>query len=147
VVNAQQKGGREIMALMTWSSAISVNVKQFDEQHKKLIDLINQLHDAMKSGMASALLGDIFQSLISYTATHFADEEKVLKAQGYPDFIKHKSEHEKFVQQVLELQKKYQSGSPMVTVTVMSFLKDWLVKHIQGEDKKYGVFLNKKGIS
>ena len=135
------------MAIMEWSPAFSVKVKKFDDQHKKLVDLVNQLHDAMKSGQGNAALGLVLQSLISYTATHFKDEEQVMQANGYPELAKHKSEHEKLVKQVLELQKKFQEGGSVLTMTVMSFLKDWLVTHIQGEDKKYGVFLNAKGIS
>jgi len=62
---------------------------------------------------------------------------------------RHKSEHEKLVKQVIDLQAKFQAQAMggVLTMTVMSFLKDWLVTHIQGEDKKYGVFLNAKGIS
>lgn len=135
------------MAIMEWSPAFSVKVKKFDDQHKKLVELLNQLHDAMKAGQGSAMLGVVLQSLITYTATHFKDEEQVMQANGYPDLAHHKAEHEKLVKQVLDLQKKFQSGGSVLTLTVMSFLKDWLITHIQGEDKKYGVFLNAKGIS
>ncbi|BCS52441.1 bacteriohemerythrin [Geobacter sp. SVR] len=135
------------MALMEWGPTLSVKVKKFDDQHKKLVELVNQLHDAMKAGQGDAMLGLVLQSLISYTATHFADEEKVMQVNGYPDLAKHKIEHEKLVAHVLELQKKFQSGGAVLTLSVMSFLKDWLNTHIQGSDKKYGVFLNAKGIS
>ena len=135
------------MAVMEWSPVLSVKVKKFDDQHKKLVDLLNQLHDAMKAGQGNAMLGVVLQSLITYTATHFKDEEQVMQANGYPDLARHKGEHEKLVKQVLDLQQKFQGGGSVLTLTVMSFLKDWLVTHIQGEDKKYGVFLNAKGIS
>ena len=135
------------MAIIEWTPAYSVKVKKFDDQHKKLVDLINQLHDAMKSGQGNNVISGVLQSLISYTATHFADEIKTMQSNAYPDIVKHQAEHDKFVKQVLEFQKKYQDGSAMLTMTVLSFLKDWLVKHIQGEDKKYGPFLNTKGIS
>ena len=132
---------------MEWSPVFSVKVKKFDDQHKKLVDLVNQLHDAMKAGQGNAMLGVVLQSLITYTATHFKDEEQVMQANGYPDLVRHKGEHEKLVKQVLDLQKKFQAGGSVLTMTVMSFLKDWLITHIQGEDKKYGVYLNAKGIS
>jgi len=135
------------MALMEWSPAFSVKVRKFDDQHKKLVELVNQLHDAMKAGQGHALLGTVLQSLISYTATHFKDEEQVMQANGYPDLVRHKGMHQKLVSQVLDLQKKFQAGGDVLTITVLNFLKDWLVSHIQGEDKKYGVFLNAKGIS
>jgi hemerythrin len=135
------------MAIMEWSPTFSVKIKKFDDQHKKLVDLVNQLHDAMKAGQGNAMLGVVLQSLISYTATHFKEEEQIMQTHAYPDLARHKSEHEKLVKQVLDLQKKFQAGGGVLTMTVMSFLKEWLITHIQGEDKKYGVFLNGKGIS
>lgn len=135
------------MAIIEWSPAYSVKVKKFDDQHKKLVDLINQLHDAMKSGQGNTAIGVVLQSLVAYTGTHFADEVKLLQANGYPDLVKHQAAHDTFVKQVVEFQKKFQDGTAMLTMTVLSFLKEWLVKHIQGEDKKYGIFLNAKGVS
>jgi len=135
------------MSLIEWSPVYSVKVKKVDEQHKKLVDLINQLHDAMKSGQGNTVTGIILQSLVDYTKTHFADEIRLMQANGYPDLARHQAEHDKFVKQVVEFQQKFQDGSAMLTMTILSFLKDWLVKHIQGEDKKYGPFLNAKGVS
>lgn len=135
------------MAMMEWSSALSVSVKQFDDQHKKLVAMVNQLHDAMKVGKGGEVLGPILNSLISYTASHFADEERLMLQNGYPDLAKHKAEHDKLTSQVLDLQKQYQATNMGLSMAVMAFLRDWLVNHIQGEDKKYGPFLNGKGIA
>ncbi len=135
------------MALMDWSPDFSVKIKQFDDQHKKLVAMVNQLHDAMKLGKGAEVLGPTLDSLISYTASHFADEEKVMKQHCYPDFARHKVEHDKLTKQVLDLQKQYQTKKTALSVTVMSFLKDWLSNHIKGDDMKYGPFLKEKGVS
>lgn len=135
------------MALITWSDSLSVKVKQFDDQHKKLVDMVNQLHDAMKAGKGAQVIGDILKSLIQYTQTHFAAEERLLKQYAYPEFEAHKKEHNTLVIQVLDLQKQLQEGKAVLTQQVLHFLRDWLSKHIQGDDKKYGVFLNGKGVS
>src|SRR5690606_34516511 len=126
------------MALISWSDSLSVKVKQFDDQHKKLVDMVNQLFDAMKAGKGNQVMGDILKSLIQYTQTHFAAEERVLKQHGYPDLEAHKKEHNALVMQVLDLQKQLQEGKSVLTQHVMTFLRDWLSKHIQGDDKKYG---------
>lgn len=131
---------------MAWTSALKVNIKLFDDQHRKLVDMVNLLHDSMKLGKGNEILGPLLDQLILYTATHFSDEERLMRQHGYPDFARHKAEHEKLTCQTLELQKQYHSNSTALTVQVMSFLKDWLSSHIQGEDKKYGPFLNSKGI-
>lgn len=135
------------MALISWSDSLSVKVKQFDDQHKKLVDMVNQLFDAMKAGKGNQVMGDILKSLIQYTQTHFAAEERIMKQYGYPDVEAHKKEHNALVMQVLDLQKQFQEGKAVLTQNVMTFLRDWLSKHIQGDDKKYGVYLNGKGVS
>lgn len=135
------------MALITWSDSLSVKVKQFDDQHKKLVDMVNQLFDAMKTGKGNQVMADILKQLIAYTQTHFAAEERLMKQYGYPDFEAHKKEHNALVMQVLDLQKQFQEGKAVLTQNVMTFLRDWLSKHIQGDDKKYGIFFNGKGVA
>lgn len=134
------------MALITWSDKFSVQVKQLDEQHKKLIELLNRLHDAMKVGKGKEVLEEVLGSLIIYTQKHFAAEEELLKVNNYPGYAVHKQAHNQLVVQVLDVQKQTQTGVAL-SQQVMSFLKDWLETHIQGTDKKYGPFLNQKGLS
>lgn len=133
------------MSLITWSQRLSVDVSQCDQQHKKLIGMINELHDAMKAGKANNILGDIFASMIEYTKTHFLDEEKLLQAHGYPELSSQKRSHDQFIQDLDGHYKDYITGK-MVTLTVMSFLKKWLEHHIEVDDKKYGAFINSKGV-
>jgi hemerythrin len=134
------------MPLLEWNETYSVGVTRFDDQHKKLFALINSLNDAMKAGKSKEALGDILKGLIDYTATHFAAEEKMMNEHEYLQANAHKNEHAKLVKQVLELQGNYKAGKAMLSLEVMSFLKDWLYNHIMGTDKKYGVFFNGKGI-
>ncbi|MBV5340179.1 MAG: hemerythrin family protein [Deltaproteobacteria bacterium] len=134
------------MALITWNPAFSVKVKQFDDQHIKLVDMINELYDAMKAGNGSETVAKILGQLVDYTVTHFTDEEQRLSQYAYPDLEAHKSEHEKLVRQVLDLQQKFEAGQAILTLNVMMFLKDWLMTHIQGDDKKYGDYLNGRGV-
>ena len=135
------------MALFTWNDSYKVNVKLFDSQHKQLFDLINQLHDSMMVGKGKEVMGDVLKSLLTYTKTHFSEEERQLKIQQYPDYEKQVREHGIFVLQILDLQKKHDSGSAAITLTTLNFLRDWLQKHINGEDKKYSGHMNSKGIS
>ncbi len=134
------------MALMAWSDTFSVNVAQIDEQHKKLVAMLNDLHDAMKQGKGSDVTGKVLTGLVQYVATHFATEEKLMKELAYPEYFKHKAEHDTLTKQAIDLQKQFQDGKPVVTVDLMKFLKDWLTNHILGTDKKYSPFFNSKGI-
>jgi hemerythrin len=113
----------------------------------ELIKLINDLGAAMSSGQGSQVISQTLRGLIDYTANHFAAEEKLLTAQGYPEFRQHKAEHDALVKQVLELRDKLEKGHITVSIETMNFLRQWLSNHILKTDMKYGPFLNSKGIS
>ncbi len=135
------------MALMQWDGTYSVKVSQFDTQHKKLVGMLNDLHSAMKEGKSKEIMGKTLDDLIAYTVTHFADEERLMKQHGYPEYDAHKAEHDKLTQQALKLQSEFKAGKAGVNMEVLNFLRDWLKNHIMGTDKKYGPFLNTKGVS
>lgn len=135
------------MALLNWKDEYSVNIKEIDTQHKKLIEMINQLHDAMKEQRGKEALKPVLQQLITYCGTHFAVEEKLMLAHAYPEFNEHRDKHLKMTQKVRALQEDVNSGKASITIEVMNFLKDWLDKHILGTDKKYSPYLNSKGVS
>lgn len=134
------------MPTIEWQSAYSVLVSRFDDQHKKLINIMNELHTAMKKGEGQLVLGGIFQSLADYTKEHFAAEEALMEANGYPDLSRHKTAHEQLLGRVVKLQREFMEGNGILSINVLNFLRDWLITHIQGEDKKYGRFFNDKGI-
>jgi len=134
------------MALLNWKDEYSVNIKEIDDQHKKLVEMINELHEAMVQKKAKEVLGGVLSKLVSYAATHFANEERLMQGNGYPEFAGHKEKHEKMTAKVIALQKDWQAGKAALGIEVSQFLRDWLDKHILGTDKKYAPFLNSKGV-
>jgi hemerythrin len=135
------------MALIDWSNDLSVNIKEIDAQHKKLIELINTLHEAMRIGQGKTALEKILADLITYTKTHFAYEEMLMTKHGFAAMAEHKKEHDQLTSKVADLQAQYQSGAIVMSVEVLQFLKQWLGVHIKGTDKKYSAYFNGKGIS
>jgi hemerythrin len=134
------------MALIEWSDKFSINILEVDNQHKKLVSMVNELHDAMKTGKGKDIMGNILSGLIQYVGTHFATEERFMSKYNYPEYLAHKAEHVKLSQKAVEIQKEFEKGVPVITVELMNFLKDWLQEHILGSDKKFGIFLNSKGV-
>ena len=134
------------MALITWSNMLSTGIGEQDNQHKKLIEMINQLNDAMQAGKGSEVLGKVLSELVNYTVFHFGYEEKLMAQHGYVDTPAHKGEHARFVQTVGDFKKKFDSGSAVISVEIMNFLRDWLTSHIMKTDKKLGQELSKKGV-
>lgn len=134
------------MALVTWNDNLSVNVEEFDRQHKKLIALINELNDAMSVGKGKDVLAKIVNDLIKYTVTHFKAEEKYFAKYRYPDTFNHRIEHLAFIRRVANFKNDIENGKLPLSVEVLSFLSDWLKKHIMGTDKKYSQFFNENGL-
>ncbi|MEW6720442.1 MAG: bacteriohemerythrin [Thermodesulfobacteriota bacterium] len=135
------------MGLIQWNDEYSVKVRQFDNQHRKLIDIVNQLHDAMKCGKGSQIMNNVLASLAGYTQAHFSEEERLMRLHGFPGFVAHKRAHDQLVERIREFQRQAEADGSAITLGVMVFLKDWLVRHIQGEDVKYGPYLNMKGVA
>ena len=135
------------MPLMSWKEEYNVKIDRIDQQHRKLVDLINALNDAMSKGQAKDVLDKILNDLVSYCANHFKVEEQLMQANAYPDFAEHKDKHDKMTAKVLSLKKEVAAGKKMISLDVMNFLEQWLDKHILGTDKKYGPFLIAKGVN
>ncbi|MBK8751453.1 MAG: bacteriohemerythrin [Candidatus Competibacteraceae bacterium] len=124
-------------ALITWSDALSVNDPDIDQQHQKLVRMINDLHNAMRKGQNKSAMGNLLNRLLEYTVEHFSYEEGRMEACHYPNIKGHKVKHVDLVQQVTALQDKFNSGSQHLNMKVMRFLKDWITNHIQKSDKDY----------
>jgi methyl-accepting chemotaxis protein len=132
--------------LIRWNDRIKIGIEVFDAQHKKLVQMINSLHRAMKTSQAGATVGRILNELVEYTQTHFKAEEDAMRKHGYPDLSTHRKKHQDLIERVLDTRKKMTAGNAMLSMDVMEFLKDWLIHHIQGTDKEYAPFLKSKGI-
>lgn len=135
------------MPLMQWTDKFSVGVPSIDTDHKRLVAMVNDLYDGVVAGHGKDVVGRVLDGLISYTAEHFAREERYFAATSYPDAAAHKKEHQDLVKQVLDVQARYKSGATStLSLEVMNFLKTWLVRHIQGSDMKYSAHLVSHGV-
>ena len=132
--------------LFHWSDSFNVNIQEVDEQHKVLVDLLNQLHHAIKDHRGKAASRHILDQLADYTRTHFLLEESLMRVLHYPGLEIHKQQHEDLIKQIQELQHKLDYENVTITFELLHFLKNWLVKHILGTDKHYGPYLNARGV-
>lgn len=133
------------MPLFVWSDKLfSVNVDVIDKQHKRLVQLLNLLHDAMLKGEGRDVLGPVLGELVRYTGYHFDTEEQLMLEYAYPGYSEHKAEHDALKQRALAFVRDYEANKLTVTVELSMFLSEWLQHHIQGTDKALGEFLNRK---
>jgi hemerythrin len=133
------------MAFFEWSDKYSVGVLSIDGQHKRLIEIINILYDAMRAGQGEFVLGKTLDDLVDYTKTHFRFEENLMQTKGYPDLAAHRKMHEGLTTQVWELAHQYKSGKTTLSIQTGNFLKSWLTNHILNTDMKYSEHLVARG--
>ncbi len=144
--NASATSAADVGELMPWNESFINGVSEFDDQHKYLVELVNKLYKGMKLGHGNEDVGRTLDELIGYTTSHFACEEKLMAENQYPDYDSHVKSHKELVAKVVGFQKEFNAGDATVSLDLLEFLKDWVIGHIKGVDRKYGPFFNDKGI-
>lgn len=124
------------MALFSWNDELSVGNQFIDDDHKKLVKMVNDFHDAMEQGRGNEVIGKVLRNLVTYTREHFSREESEMQRIKYPRFLAHKQEHDKLMREVAELQSSFESGKAMLSIKVSKFLRDWLLTHIKQTDQQ-----------
>ncbi len=132
------------MNLIDWSASLSVNNDVLDSQHKKMLSIVNKLHDALIKGRSNEIIRDVLEELVDYTQTHFADEEKFFDELDYPCAEEHKRQHKEFVSKITEFQNDFLEGKIALSIDVMEFLVGWFLMHIQRVDHGYAKIISKK---
>jgi hemerythrin-like metal-binding protein len=125
-------------AYIAWKSFYTVNHPVLDAEHKQIIEYVNELYVAMNSPMDSEAKKRVLERLVQYTQTHFDHEEKFMREVDYPDLAVHKALHDDMRRRTIGLRTHLTS---VTARDVLVFLKDWLLDHIQGEDKKYASYV------
>jgi len=133
------------MLFMQWTDSLRIGIEEIDNQHKKLIGMINTFHDHLPKDNVTAIK-ELLGSMASYTVYHFNTEETYFEQFNYPQTDTHKKEHEKFIAEVYSVQARLEGGSPLLALELSGFLKKWLIDHIMVSDKKYAPFLVDKGL-
>jgi hemerythrin len=134
------------MAYFEWDDTLSVKIGSIDNQHRKIIDLINAFYESIREGSGAENTKKLIIGMKDYTLRHFSTEENYMRKYGYPDYELHKQEHDLFVSKVSDLEEKLNQGKLIMSFEITGFLKEWIKKHIQGTDKKYSEFFLDKGI-
>lgn len=129
-----------------WKESYSVGIDSIDQQHKKLLNLINQLQTAVDYSTGEQFEREALDELVDYTKTHFTYEEGLMKDNDYPDYEPHKAMHAKMIKKVEEVLSEYEQDHDTAMHNAAEFLKDWLINHINGTDKEYSSYLIAKGV-
>ena len=125
------------MALLLWDDNLNTGIQVLDDQHRRIVEMINQLH-AAQTGGSQLVVAEVIDELVDYTLSHFAFEEELMEEAGYPFCAAHKRVHEVFTKRVSEYRMRFQAGDDVVD-ELKSMLSRWLFDHIRGDDQAYAL--------
>lgn len=134
------------MVVLKWTDDMSLNIREIDDQHKKLIDMLNDFYNEMLADNKAAF-AKLLKAISDYTVFHFKTEEKYFARFNYAESEEHIRQHNDFVAKINDLRERFNSGKLVLSFELTNFLKDWLVKHIKVEDKKYRNLFVQNGVS
>jgi hemerythrin len=139
----------EEQVFFPWTDAMSVGIVEIDEQHKILVGILNRLFSALVQRESHEVTAEILDTLVDYTNTHFALEEKLMQDAGYDpvEFAAHLREHRAFIEKINDAADQHLAEGKSVSFEITSFLKRWLRDHILVTDKKYAFALQDAGYS
>lgn len=131
------------MPIIQWNDNLSVGIDTMDEQHKKLVNLINLLFDAIEEGKGRQVLDGVLSELMSYTRDHFSAEEQLMQDYNFPGLADHKEMHRKLLDDVSDfcIFNRFNGGDPEIPVNLCKFLQGWLKTHTSSADKLYSEYI------
>ena len=127
--------------LLTWQAEHNIGIEEADRQHKKMLDMMNEVHILSAQQHSNKAISQALDVLISYTEVHFGWEEKFFDGYQYPKSEEHKKHHARLIDQLRDHQKNIEMGDQQAIDKELSQLNDWLINHIKHSDSDYANFL------
>lgn len=134
------------MKKINWSSKYSVGVGVLDEQHKRLVMMINRLIDYQNAATGSEAISELISEMIKYAQEHFRYEEDLMAESEFPLLNQHKQSHRKFRKKISDLCIAVPLGVSCVPQVMLDFLSKWLLNHILHEDMSYKSFFEEREV-
>ena len=134
------------MAKIEWDDSLSIGINIIDDQHKMLIQRLNDLSSAVEMMRGEVEIMKTIEFMIDYTDFHFTSEEKHMVEQNYPDLEHQLAQHAEFKNSLKRILEDLEDEgiTRQLTTSIDTFLTNWLIKHIKGLDMKFSKFLKDK---
>lgn len=129
------------MSLIEWNEALELGYRPIDADHRRLVEMVNELYDDLLAGNSVTLILALFESLARHTAAHFRHEERLMEENAYPEQMDHMAAHHYLESQIKDLLERFNAGEPIFSLETVEYLKDWLLMHIHTMDKNLSNYL------
>lgn len=130
--------------LARFDESLRTGNAMIDEQHRELIEKINQLVQSCEQGREKVKAIKMLHYLADYTDFHFNEEEKLQERAGYPGLEEHRQKHEDFRKAVGELFEMLEEEGPSdrFVEAVHRNVTEWLYGHIKGYDVSVASYMH-----
>lgn len=130
------------MAMIVWDESYSVNNAELDNQHKKWVEIVNDLLIGLEEdgGDYADTSGEALAAMLRYARQHFMVEEKYMREIGFPETVAHIRIHNEFYGLVSSSLSAAEGGGKVGAAELLQFMRGWLLEHILKEDKKYSLY-------
>ena len=123
------------MTLLEWKDEYCLGIPAVDEEHRELIELINELHAELQAGESGITVLDFLGEIYARISAHFALEEKVMRDQEYDELADHKADHERLLDELRDLMDACEDR--LVSEAELSGrLDDWFAVHFRTRDAR-----------
>lgn len=129
----------EFFEIFPWNEDFNTGIGVIDEQHRKLVDILNRLAAHLANLASAVILNDIFDELADYADYHFKTEEHIWAKHFKDDvwYSDHEQTHDSFIADIITLKENKEKKSlDDVIFDIISFLSQWLAYHILDTDKR-----------
>lgn len=130
-----------------WKEEYSVKISVIDDQHKKFLDIINELKTIINGETCKENVSQIFFQLAYLIDHYFIKEEIYFKDLKYPHFEQHKAQHNKFIERIIQFQKDVENNKPDLCLEIYHFLEKWFDEHILKYDKEAVEYFKASGLN
>lgn len=134
------------MTKIVWSDKLSFGIPVIDSQHQHFVELMDLAYDAFYKKETKEELAILLENIKEYTISHFETEEKYFDLFKYENADEHKQAHLLLKEQLLNLMKKFEIDGTKIMPELIDFLEDWLVSHLEFQDKKYVTCFKEHGL-
>lgn len=130
--------------VVEWLDCYTIGVPKIDSDHKQLVDIFNELKEAVANSRALSILESTLSKLADHIANHFSSEEEVMRRIGYPSLDEHRQQHDMIIQKFSQIVYEFETKQAIVTVDTLRLLEEWVLTHTLEQDLAIGEYIRRR---
>ncbi len=131
------------MPLLLWRDEFSVGVPAMDQEHEEIIQLVNKAHDSQfRKGSFEVSAIELLSEIHDIVSVHFAGEEKLMRGRHYDQYVDHKADHERLLNELLDISENIENQNYYDQQVFLQHLNAWFGIHFKTKDRRLHQYLN-----